>query len=97
MYVCLAGELLVRERPTTAEEGEQDDVGAEERLERRGRGCVGRGGDGHLIQGGQVTDRYRKKGRMRDKDRPCRTRRRPTPRSRRTSHGQVQKERPNER
>ncbi len=59
--VCLAGELLVRERPTTAEEGEQDDVGAEERSERRGRGRIGRGGDRHLVQGGQVTDRYRKK------------------------------------
>ncbi len=69
MCVCLPGELLVRERPTTAEEGEQDDVGAEERLERRGRGRFGRGGDRHLVQGGQVTDRYRKKGRMRDKDR----------------------------
>jgi hypothetical protein len=44
-------------------------VGAEERLERRGRRCIGRGGDRHLIQGGQVTDRYRKKGRMRDRNR----------------------------
>jgi hypothetical protein len=67
--MCFPGELLVRERPTTAEEGEQDDVGAEERLERRGCRRIGRGGDRHLLQGGQVTDRYRKKDRMRDKDR----------------------------
>jgi hypothetical protein len=30
----LAGEHLVRERPTTPQEGEQDDVGAEEQAGR---------------------------------------------------------------
>ena len=68
--MCWSGELLVRERPTTAQEGEQDDVGAEERAERRGRGRFGRGGDGHLLQGREVTDRYR------DKDRKERERKR---------------------
>jgi hypothetical protein len=44
----LAGEHLVRERPTTPQEGEQDDVGAEEQTGRRRRGRVGRRRQGRL-------------------------------------------------
>ena len=38
----LPGEHLVRERPPPPEEGEQDDLGAQEQAGRRGRGGVGR-------------------------------------------------------